>query len=190
MLADTKRWYTVQTRSNMENKVVDALKHLIDVEDMGAYIDKDDILMPTETVSEIKNGKKTVRQRKLYPGYVFIKIKLYDEAENFLEKPWYFVKAVNGVINFMGGEKPTPLKKKEIDDLFFQIENSKGVEKPKVNFSVGETVKITEGSFLNLVGVIDEIDPERGKLKVSVSIFGRFTPVELEYSSVVRAEDE
>ncbi len=189
MEADNKKWYAVQTRSNLENKAVESLKMLIDIEDMGEFISKDDILMPTETVSEVKNGKKTVRQRKLYPGYIFIKIKLYDENENFLEKPWYFVKGINGVINFMGGDKPSPLRKKEVDDIFQQIERAKGVEKPKVDFEVGETIKITDGPFLNLTGTVDEIDPERGKLKVSVSIFGRFTPVELEYWQASRVEE-
>ena len=75
------------------------------IEDMGEYINKDDILMPTELVSEVKNNKKTTRKRKLYPGYIFVKVKLYDEDENFLEKPWYMIRAVNGVINFMGGDR-------------------------------------------------------------------------------------
>lgn len=183
-----KKWYAVQTRSNMENKAVESLKSKIELEDMGEYMSKEEILMPTETVSEIKNGKKTVRQRKLYPGYIFIKIKLYDENDELLVAPHQFVKGINGVINFMGGEKPLALKQKEIDDIFAQIERAKGVEKPKVDFTVGEEVKITDGPFLNLTGIIDEVDPERGKLKVSVSIFGRFTPVELEYWQASRTE--
>ena len=117
---DLRKWYAVQTRSNMEQKAVDALKRTIDIEDMGEYINKDDILMPTELVSEVKNNKKTTRKRKLYPGYIFVKVKLYDEDENFLEKPWYMIRAVNGVINFMGGDRPTPLKKAEIDRIFQQ----------------------------------------------------------------------
>ena len=103
---DTRRWYAVQTRSNMEKKAVETLKHMIDVEDMGAYISKDDILMPEERVSEIKNGNKVSRARKLYPGYIFVRVKLFDENENFLEKPWYFVRGINGIINFMGGDRP------------------------------------------------------------------------------------
>ncbi|PWM29125.1 MAG: transcription termination/antitermination factor NusG [Verrucomicrobia bacterium] len=178
------KWYAVQTRSNMEQKAVEGLKRMIDVEDMGEYISKDDILMPEELVSEVKNDKKTTRKRKLYPGYIFIKVKLYDENENFLEKPWYFVRGINGIINFMGGDRPLPLRENEIREVFEHMRQSEGVEKPKVNFEAGEEVKITDGPFLSLVGVIDEVDPERGKLKVSVSIFGRFTPVELEYWQV------
>lgn len=114
---DTRRWYAVQTRSNMEKKAVETLKHMIDVEDMGAYISKDDILMPEERVSEIKNGNKVSRARKLYPGYIFVRVKLFDENENFLEKPWYFVRGINGVINFMGGERPVPLRQAEVDRI-------------------------------------------------------------------------
>lgn len=184
-----RKWYAVQTRSNMEKKAVESLKRQIDIEDMGEYISKDDILLPTETVSEIKNGKKRVNTRNLYPGYIFVRVKLYDDDENFLEKPWYFVRGINGIINFMGGERPVALKKDEIERIFEQINQSKGTEKPKVSFEVGEEVKINDGPFVSLTGRIDEIDPERGKLKVSVSIFGRFTPVELEYWQVTRAED-
>ena len=186
---DLRKWYAVQTRSNMEQKAVDALKRTIDIEDMSEYISKDDILMPTELVSEVKNNKKTTRKRKLYPGYIFVKVKLFDEDENFLEKPWYMIRAVNGVINFMGGDRPTPLKKAEIDRIFQQMSQGESAEKPKVNFEVGEEVKINDGPFLSLTGRIDEVDPERGKLKVSVSIFGRFTPVELEYWQVSRADE-
>ena len=179
---DLRKWYAVQTRSNMEQKAVDALKRTIDIEDMSEYISKDDILMPTELVSEVKNNKKTTRKRKLYPGYIFVKVKLFDEDENFLEKPWYMIRAVNG-------DRPTPLKKAEIDRIFQQMSQGESAEKPKVNFEVGEEVKINDGPFLSLTGRIDEVDPERGKLKVSVSIFGRFTPVELEYWQVSRAAE-
>ena len=186
---DTRKWYAVQTRSNMEKKAVETLKHMIDVEDMGAYISKEDILMPEEMVSEIKNGKKVSRPRKLYPGYIFIRVKLYDEDENFLEKPWYFVRGINGVINFMGGDRPVALRKAEVDRIQAQIQQAEGTERPKISFNVGEAVKIHEGPFLGLTGIIEEIDAERGKLKVSVSMFGRFTPVDLEYSQASRVED-
>ena len=178
-VSDNRKWYAVQTRSNMEKKAVESLKRQIDIEDMGEYISKEDILLPTETVSEIKNGKKRVN----------IRVKLYYDDENFLEKPWYFVRGINGIINFMGGDRPIALKKAEVDRIFEQISQSKDTEKPKVSFMVGENVKINDGPFVSLVGKIDEIDPEKGKLKVSVSIFGRLTPVELEYWQVSRAEE-
>lgn len=184
----TAKWYAVQTRSNMEKKVVETLKHMIDVEDMGAYISKEDILMPEERVSEIKNGNKITRARKLYPGYIFVRVKLYDDNENFLEKPWYFVRGINGVLNFMGGERPVALRPAEVERIKAQMNQPEGAERPKIIFNVGESVKINEGPFLGSTGVIEEVDAERGKLRVSVSMFGRFTPVELEYSQVSRVD--
>ena len=184
----TAKWYAVQTRSNMEKKVVETLKHMIDVEDMGAYISKEDILMPEERVSEIKNGNKITRARKLYPGYIFVRVKLYDDNENFLEKPWYFVRGINGVLNFMGGERPVALRPAEVERIKAQMNQPEGAERPKISFNVGESVKINEGPFLGSTGVIEEVDAERGKLRVSVSMFGRFTPVELEYSHVSRVD--
>lgn len=187
--SDLKRWYAVQVRSNMENKAVESLKTLIDLEDMSSIISKDDILMPTESVSEVKNGKTVVRERKLYPGYIFVKMKLYDEDENFLEAGWYFVRRANGVIKFMGGDKPTALRKREVDEIFAQIEKAKGTVRPTVDFAIGEQVRITDGSFMNFTGVVEGVDAARGKLKVSVSIFGRFTPVELDNNQVARLEE-
>ena len=185
---DLRKWYAVQTRSNMEKKVVETLKRMIDVEDMGAYISKEDILMPEERVSEIKNGNKITRARKLYPGYIFVRVKLYDDNENFLEKPWYFVRGINGVLNFMGGERPVALRPAEVERIKAQMNQPEGAERPKIVFNVGESVKINEGPFLGSTGVIEEVDAERGKLRVSVSMFGRFTPVELEYSQVSRVD--
>lgn len=184
----TAKWYAVQTRSNMEKKVVETLKRMIDIEDMGAYISKEDILMPEERVSEIKNGNKITRARKLYPGYIFVRVKLYDDNENFLEKPWYFVRGINGVLNFMGGERPVALRPAEVERIKAQMNQPEGAERPKIVFNVGESVKINEGPFLGSTGVIEEVDAERGKLRVSVSMFGRFTPVELEYSQVSRVD--
>ncbi|MBO6103010.1 MAG: transcription termination/antitermination factor NusG [Opitutales bacterium] len=186
---DLRKWYVVQVRSNMENKAVESLKTLIKTEDMGGILSEDDILMPVETVSEVKNGKTVTRQRKLYPGYIFVKMKLYDEDENFLDAGWYFVKKANGVINFMGGNNPTPLRDSEVLEMLAQIETAKGTVRPKVNFSVGEHIKITDGSFLNMTGVVEGVDAERGKLKVSVSIFGRFTPVELDFDQASKIEE-
>jgi len=179
----------------MEQKAVESLKRSIKIEDMGEYIDEEDILMPTELVSEIKTNKrtnkteKTTRKRKLYPGYIFVRVKLYDEDDNILEKPLSLIRAANGVINFMGDNRPIPLKKSEVEEIFKQINQGETVEKPKLSFNVGEEVKINEGPFQSFTGCVDEIDPERGKLKVSVSIFGRFTPVELDYAQVSRVEE-
>jgi len=137
----------------------------------------------------VKNGKKSVKVRKLYPGYVFIQMNLYDEERKLINKPWYFVKEVAGVIGFVGGEHPAALRQTEIDEIRARIEAANGKEVPKVQYAVGEEVKITDGPFANLTGRIDEVFPDRGKLRVSVSIFGRFTPVELEYWQVQRQVD-
>ena len=148
-----------------------------------------EVLMPTEVVTEVKNGKKATKTRKFYPGYIFVKMRLYDDEGKLLQKPWYFIREAQGVINFVGGDNPSPLKKTEIDRILNQVEDAEGKEKPKIEYEIGEIVKVNDGPFMNLDGKIEEIDPEKGKLKVSVSIFGRYTPVELEYWQIERAEE-
>jgi transcriptional antiterminator NusG len=179
------QWFAVHTLSGKENKVKQYIEKFKKVEELDDYIL--DVLLPTENVAEVKHGKKVSTVRKLMPGYVFVNMKLYDENGRVLNKPWYFVKEVTGVIGFVGGDKPVPLRDSEIADIRASVEAASGKEVPKVSYEVGEEVKINDGPFFNLTGRIDEIDPERGKLKVSVSIFGRFTPVELEYWQVERA---
>jgi transcription termination/antitermination protein NusG len=180
------RWYAIQTLANQEGKAKKYLDKFIPIEEMEDYIFE--VLMPTETVTEVKAGKKTHKVRKFYPGYVFIHMRLYDDDNNILQKPWYFVRNTNGVIGFVGGEHPVPLKKAEIDRIFNQVKESEGKEILGIEYKVGEEVKINDGPFMNLSGRIDEVDPDRGRLKVSVSIFGRFTPVELEYWQVERMD--
>jgi len=178
------RWFALHTLSGQENKVKTYIEKFKKAEELDDYIFE--ILLPTEVVSEVKGGKKSTKVRKLYPGYVFIQAKLFGEDGNLINKPWYFVKETTGVIGFVGGDRPAALRQSEIDEIYARIEAASGKEVPKVQYSVGEEVKITDGAFASLTGRIDEIDPDRGKLKVSVSIFGRFTPVELEYWQVQR----
>jgi len=180
-------WFALHTLSGQENKVKTYIDRFKKQEELDDYIFE--VLLPTETVSEIKNGKKKTIIRKLYPGYVFIQMRLYDEERKVHNRPWYFVKEVAGVIGFVGGERPSALRQDEIDEIHARIAASSGKEVPRVAFAVGEEVKVTDGAFANLTGRIDEIDPARGKLKVSVSIFGRFTPVELEYWQIQRADE-
>ena len=191
-----RKWYTVQTRSNMERKAVENLKRMIDREEMGEYISKEDVLAPEESVSVLvqvkRKGKFEQQQKKvtrmLYPGYIFVRAKLFDEEENFLEKPWYFIKGINGVINFIGGDRPIALSAEEIDNI--KAHSQQGAQvRPAVINNVGEMVKITEGPFLGLFGQVEEINEEICRLKVSVNIFGRYTPVELEYNQVVKSEE-
>ena len=181
------RWYAVQTLSNQEGKSKKYLDKFIAIEEMEDFVF--DVLMPTETVTEVKSGKKSTKTRKFYPGYIFVHMRLYDDDGKLLQKPWYFVREAHGVINFVGGDHPSPLKKSEIERILNQVQEAEGKEKPKIEYDIGEMVKVNDGPFLNLVGKIEEIDPDKGKLKVSVSIFGRFTPVELEYWQVQRTEE-
>ncbi len=180
------QWFAVHTLSGQEQKVKTYIEKFKKAEELDEFIHE--VLLPTEVVSEVKGGKKSVKTRKLYPGYVFVNMKLFEEGKVII-KPFYFVKDAAGVIGFVGGEHPAPLRQSEIDEIKARVEAATGKEVPKVSFEVGEEVKITDGAFANLTGRVDEIDPARGKLKISVSIFGRFTPVELEYWQVQRASE-
>lgn len=178
------QWFALHTLSGQEGKVKNYIEKFKKAEELDDAIFE--VLLPTEVVSEVKGGKKSTKTRKLYPGYVFIQMRLYGEDKKLINKPWYFVKEVAGVIGFVGGDNPAALRQSEIDEIKSRVEAANGKEVPKVSYEVGEEVKITDGAFANLTGRIDEIDPSRGKLKISVSIFGRFTPVELEYWQVQR----
>jgi transcription termination/antitermination protein NusG len=147
-------WYAVQTLSNQEAKAKTYLDKFIQIEEMGDYVF--DVLMPTEVVTEVKNGKKTQRVRRFYPGYIFVHMRLYDDEGQLNQKVWYFVRDAQGVINFVGGENPVPLKKDEIERILRQVEDSQGKEKPKVEFELGEEVKIVDGPFVDLTGRVDE----------------------------------
>jgi transcriptional antiterminator NusG len=144
------------------------------------------VLIPTEKVSETKKGVKSVITRKFFPGYVLVNVGLYDENRQVIEKVWYFIRETPGVIGFVGGERPAPLRPDEVEVLLFQVEEKKEKVKPKVIYDRGETVKITDGPFMNFTGLVEEVDAERGKLKVLVAIFGRSAPVELECWQVER----
>jgi len=179
------QWFVIHTLSGQEQKVKESIDKRIKAEEMGEYIKE--VLVPMEKVVEVRNNKKTVSTRKLWPGYVFVDMILLDENGRIVEKPWYFIKETQGVIGFVGGEPPTPTPDDEVEQIKAQITESEETEKPKVSFEVGETVKINNGPFLNFSGLIEEVEPERGKLKVTVNIFGRNTPVELEYWQVEKA---
>ena len=178
-------WFVIHTLSGQEQKVKDSIEKRIKSEEMGEYIKE--VLVPMEKVAEVRSGKKTVTARKLYPGYVFIDMVLLDENKRVVEKPWYFIRDTQGIIGFVGGDRPTSTPSDEIESIKAQMSDSEDHEKPKVNFELGETIKINDGPFLNFSGVIEEIEPERGKLKVTVNIFGRNTPVELEYWQIEKA---
>ncbi|MDR0535699.1 MAG: transcription termination/antitermination protein NusG [Puniceicoccales bacterium] len=191
------RWYAIQTLSNMEGKVKKYLDKFIEVDDMSEYFAppvgrplSDRVLMPTEMVQEVKNGKKTVKQRKLYPNYMFLQMRLYDDFGKLLQKPWYFVTSVQGVISFIGGNEPVPLKPIEIERILQQVEEAEGRTVPSILYNVGDSVKINNGPFANTAGIVEAVDSDRGRLQVSVSIFGRFTPVEFEFWQVERSVEQ
>lgn len=179
------KWFVLHTLSGQEQKVKDSIEKRIKTEEMSDYVKE--VLVPMEKVAEVRSGKKTVTTRKLYPGYVFIDMILLDENNRVIEKPWYFIRDTQGIIGFVGGDRPTPTSQEEIASIKAQISDSEDIERPKVQFDVGETIKINDGPFLNFSGVIEEVDPDKGKLKVTVNIFGRNTPVELEYWQVEKA---
>jgi transcriptional antiterminator NusG len=184
----TKQWFVLHTLTGQEQKVKRSIEARVRLEEMGDYIGE--VIIPTEKVSEVKNGVKTTVTRKFFPGYVLINLSLYDEGRQVLEPTWRFLKETSGVIGFIGGERPMPLPAEEVDAIVNQVADKKEKVKPKVAFEPGETVKIIDGPFMSFNGIVDEVDPDRGKLKVSVAIFGRSAPVELEYWQVERAVEE
>ncbi|MBN1865555.1 MAG: transcription termination/antitermination factor NusG [Victivallales bacterium] len=182
---DKGQWFVVNTLSGHENKVKNTIeKHLLSESDINVY----EILIPTEKVSEVRQGKKTTTTRKFFPGYILVRMDLYaPETRKLDEKSWYFIRQTQGVIGFVGsGDRPIPLSTREIDALLQQSEGVEERPRPKINFELGELVRIKDGAFENFEGTVEGIDQERGKLNILVSIFGRSTPVELEFWQVER----
>jgi len=171
---NNKKWYVIHTYSGYENKVKANLEKRVESMNMGDKIFR--ILVPMEDEVEIKDGKKKISKRKVFPGYVLVEMIMTDDS-------WYVVRNTSGVTGFVGsGSKPIPLHESEARQILRQM----GVEeaRPRYTFNIGQNVRVISGPFENFVGVIEEIHPEKGKLKVLVSMFGRETPVELEYGQV------
>lgn len=179
------QWFVIHTLSGQEYKVKENIEKRAKAEEMTEFIKE--VLVPVEKVVDVRGGKKTVSTRKLHPGYVYINMILLDEGKRVMERPWYFIQETPGKIGFVGGERPVPVTEDEIAVIKATVSESEDTEKPKMHFDVGETIKVNDGPFLNFSGVIEEIDPDKGKLKVTVNIFGRNTPVELEYWQVEKA---
>ena len=171
-----KKWYIVHSQTGFEDRVKQALENRIMLTGVQEYISK--IIIPTEQVSEIRAGKKRVSQRKFFPGYILINMDLNDSV-------YSVIKSTPGVTGFIGaGKKPTPLSEEEAEAILKRIEETQVKPSPKIVFEKGEQIRVVQGPFVNFNGTIEEIHPEKGKLKASVSIFGRSTPVELEYWQV------
>ncbi|HEZ4783918.1 TPA: transcription termination/antitermination protein NusG [Neisseria meningitidis] len=173
----SKKWYVVQAYSGFEKNVQRILEERIAREEMGDYFGQ--ILVPVEKVVDIRNGRKTISERKSYPGYVLVEMEMTDDS-------WHLVKSTPRVSGFIGGKanRPTPISQKEAEIILQQVQTGIEKPKPKVEFEVGQQVRVNEGPFADFNGVVEEVNYERNKLRVSVQIFGRETPVELEFSQV------
>ena len=176
MNAVSAQWYVIQVFSGFEKKVAQSIKEQAQQKGMAGLIE--DVLVPTDSVVEMRKNKKINAERKFFPGYVLAKMEMTDET-------WHLVKNTPKVNQFLGTRsKPMPITEKEADRLLNQIKE--GIERPKpsITFEIGEQVRVSDGPFTSFNGTVEEIDEERARLKVSVSIFGRPTPVELEYAQV------
>ena len=178
------RWYVVNVYSGSEKKVADSLKEQAVLKKMEDKIL--DVLVPTEDVVEVKKGKKVSTEKKFFPGYILVKMDMDDSV-------WHVVKNTPRVSGFLGTRdglrlKPQPISEREVEQIMKQMQE--GVERPQVvaTFEIGENVRVVDGPFASFVGVVEEVDMEKTRLKVSVSIFGRYTPVELEFSQVEKVK--
>ncbi|MBM3207376.1 MAG: transcription termination/antitermination protein NusG [Chlamydiae bacterium] len=176
------KWYVIQVISGQEKKVKKNLEDHRESKGMAELIE--DILVPTENVAEVKKGQQKISEKKMWPGYILVKMTLTDDS-------WMYVKNTNGVLEFLGGEKPTPLPQSEVDAILNDLEEKKKGVVQKHNISVGDKVKINDGVFVNFIGTVNEVFHDKGRLSVMVSIFGRETRVDdLEFWQVEQAPAE
>lgn len=174
----SKNWYIIHAYSNYEKRVVASLKDRIENNDMEDFFGE--VLVPSEEVVEIRDGKKRRSERKFYPGYVFIEMEMNDDT-------WQLVKHTDCVLGFVGGKRdqPAPISQREADEMLSRVRSgSEDVPRPKTVFEPGEVVRVTEGPFADFDGTVEEVDYDKNKMKVAVLIFGRSTPVELEFGQV------
>ena len=172
-----KKWYVVQAFSQYESRVKKTLEEHIKMHSMDEYFGE--ILVPTEEVVEMRAGQKRKSERKFFPGYVLVEMEMNEDS-------WHLVKSIPRVLGFIGGtsDRPLPISKREADAILNRLEESVDKPKPKTLFEPGEVVRVVDGPFADFNGVVEEVDYEKSRLKVSVLIFGRSTPVELEFGQV------
>ncbi len=174
-----KSWLVLRVASNKEDVVRDTLEKKVKIEGIEDYVGR--ILVPSERIKRIKGGQQRVHQRKLYPGYVFVEMVL-EEDGSIPEKPWFTIKETVGVGDFIGAlGKPTPMRDSDVDKMLAQAEKPEDMPSLNIDFKKGAQVKIREGPFENFEGTVEDILPDKGLVRVIVTIFGRATPLELEY---------
>lgn len=173
----SKHWYVVHVFSSMEKKVQKTLNERIQEAGLESYFGR--ILVPSEEVIESRGGQKSITERKIFPGYVLVEMEMTDET-------WHLVKNTNRVTGFLGGSsnKPTPITEEEVNKILSQVEEGGEKPRPKVLFEVGELLRVKEGPFADFNGTVENVNYERSKVQVNVTIFGRVTPVELDFSQV------
>jgi len=174
----TRQWYVVHTYSGYEKKVKESLMNRIEAE--GVQDRFGDVLIPSETVVEMKKGKKRTGTRSFFPGYLLVQMELD-------EKTWHLVRHTPKVTGFVGGKSPAPIPQSEVEEIRSQMAEGRLKPKPKVTFTEGESVRVTDGPFSNFNGIVESIKPDKGKVVVLVSIFGRATPVELDFTQVEKS---
>ncbi|MEI8176058.1 MAG: transcription termination/antitermination protein NusG [Candidatus Omnitrophota bacterium] len=171
-----KKWYVIHTQTGSEEKVRTHLQNRLKLSALKEQIGQ--ILVPSERVSEVRSGKKRISERKFFPGYILVQMELTDEV-------WYLLKNTAGVTGFIGsGQKPVSIDESEVEYILKQSVERQEKPIPKMIFQKGESVRVIDGPFVNFTGAIDEVYPTKGRIKVSISVFGRSTPVELEYWQV------
>lgn len=171
-----KRWYSVSVLSNFEKKVAEQIKTA--VADAGLEEEIDEVLVPTEEVIEVRRGKKVTSERRFMPGYVLVRMEMTNRG-------YHLISSINRVTGFLGPQgKPMPMRDAEVNAILNRVEEGQEAPRNLIRFDVGEKVKVTDGPFEGFDGMVEEVDEEHSRLKVSVSIFGRATPVELEYTQV------
>ncbi|MBP7275080.1 MAG: transcription termination/antitermination protein NusG [Kiritimatiellae bacterium] len=179
-----KQWFVLHTLSGQEKRVKESIDRRARLEEMGDLVGE--VLIPTEKVTESRGEKRATVERKFFPGYVLAHLALYDEPKKINERIWYFIQDTQGVIGFVGGQQPIPLRPSEMDHILKQVEEKKDKVRLKVDYNPGETVSVITGPFQGLQGAIQEVDANHGLLKVMIEIFGAPRLVELEYSQVER----
>lgn len=192
-----KQWFVVHTLTGQELKAQRSMLARIRLERMEEYIGRCEI--PTERVSEKRNGKKRTMTKRVFPGYLICELALYDESRDvdesgrkaIYERTWQFLRETPGIIGFVGGERPMPLKQAEVDAILNDKPSvSPAVERQNLDVSINETVKINDGAFSGLMGIVSMVDPDKGKLKVEVNIFSRKVQVDVEYWQIEKVSDE